>query len=147
MQSSTLRTDSPSRIPRMRGVSNSSARKYSQSQERDRTPSLEGRPSLSKASGGALPVPLARRAPALLSAHAIGEATPPRAPHISHAGQHLSTSGAVNASGARPRKAAVRISQLPRTPRSRHRAHGAGGNHSTSLLATASNRISLPLCR
>ena len=64
-------------------MSNSSARKYSQSQERDRTPSLEGRPNLSNASGGALPVPLARGVPperGLLSAHAIGEAAPPRAP-------------------------------------------------------------------
>lgn len=91
-------TNSPSRIPRMRGAPNSSARKYSQSQERDRTRSLGDQPSLPKNRDGALPVPPARRVPperGLLSrsAHASGEAAPPRTPSRKWPSRGLDFSG------------------------------------------------------
>lgn len=86
MQSSCAsRTDSPSRIPRLRGASNSSARKYSQSQERGRTPSLGDQPSMPKDCGGGLSVPPGRtapheRSPLSRSARASGAAARPRTP-------------------------------------------------------------------
>ena len=86
MQSSCAsRTDSPSRIPRLRGASNTSARKYSQSQERGRTPSLGDQPSMPKVCGGGLSVPPGRtvpheRSPLSRSARASGAVGRPRTP-------------------------------------------------------------------